>query len=210
MPRHKSPLSLKGVGEVLLARHLDMTPNALYERQRALVRAGLLKGKEGWGPGSGVRATPHSVAMLLIGALAADSLSEIEESAKRIAWSKPESGVCAVTGEKTFVGALAAILASVRLAHRTLTITVRRGGSLGPGASIDFVGPDSRTYFHSGGKFRPPGILDVEASLRGFPLVKPAILLLAGGAVEGSDEDHDELARINREEVAEAKRRRQE
>ena len=42
-----------------LARALDMTSAALYERQRALVRASLLQQRPGHGPGSGVVATPE-------------------------------------------------------------------------------------------------------------------------------------------------------
>ena len=67
----KPPFSLKGLIP-RLAHELGMTPDALYERQRALVRAGLLKGVEGKGPGSGVRATPYATALLLIAVLAAD------------------------------------------------------------------------------------------------------------------------------------------
>lgn len=61
-----------------LALALGMTPAAIYERQRALVRAGLIQQRPGHGPGSGVLATPQSVAMLLIAILATDSLSETE------------------------------------------------------------------------------------------------------------------------------------
>src|SRR5215211_4926587 len=49
-----------------IAQVLEMNPATLYERQRALVRSGLLKTKSGRGPGSGVRASADSVAILLI------------------------------------------------------------------------------------------------------------------------------------------------
>src|ERR1700730_12936218 len=58
-----------------LARLLGVTPAMLYERQRSLVRAGLLDAGSGWGPGSGVRTTARSVALLLISVRASDSLT---------------------------------------------------------------------------------------------------------------------------------------
>jgi hypothetical protein len=61
----------------LLADLVALSEHALYERQRALVRGGLIKGREGRGPGSGVEATPETVAMLLISVLATDSLSSV-------------------------------------------------------------------------------------------------------------------------------------
>jgi hypothetical protein len=61
----------------LLSDVVALSEHALYERQRALVRGGLIKGREGRGPGSGVEATPETVAMLLISVLATDSLSSV-------------------------------------------------------------------------------------------------------------------------------------
>jgi hypothetical protein len=84
-----------------LAKSVDMTPAALYERQRALVRVGLLHGKSGKGPGSGVRATPESVAMLLIALLATGSVSEIEDHAMAVANLKSATKLCPLTGKKT-------------------------------------------------------------------------------------------------------------
>jgi hypothetical protein len=180
--RNRSHASLKGLSAAYLARELDMTPASLYERQRALTRAGLIKGKEGWGPGSGVRATPHSVAMLLIAVLAADSLSDVVESTKRYAWLKAERGVCPITGKKTFGSALVAILASPRLAADAHTITVRRGGGL-PGANVDWImaGQDNTasSYFIPDKRKHPWPMLEVEASLRGSPLTRLANILLA-------------------------------
>src|SRR5688572_7224266 len=104
-----SNLSLKGfIPE--LAKAVGMTPAALYERQRALVRAGLLHGESGRGPGSGVRATPESVAMLLIALLATDSLSETESEAKVVTNLKSGTKPCPLTGKKTFASALASAL----------------------------------------------------------------------------------------------------
>jgi len=130
--------SLKGL-ILVLAKHVDMTPAALYERQRALVRAGLLQSKPGRGPGSGVRATPQSVAMLLISILATGNLSETEELSKAIADLKSEAK-CLLTGKKTFATALTAVLASEELSKRLRWIDVQRSGSA-VGASLAFERP---------------------------------------------------------------------
>jgi hypothetical protein len=110
-----------------------MTPAALYERQRALVRARLLQAKSGRGPGSGVRLTADTVALLLIAVLATDSLSDTEEKARAVA--NLRSLRCSLTGTNTFGAALAAILASNDLSKRVRSISVTRTG---PTAEIDY------------------------------------------------------------------------
>jgi DNA-binding IscR family transcriptional regulator len=111
-----------------IASALGTTPAALYERQRALVRAGLLHPLPGHGPGSGVRATPESVALLLIALLATSSLTETEGQTARIMNLKSANKRCPLTGKKTFSTALAAVLASEELAKRVQTVGVERGG----------------------------------------------------------------------------------
>jgi hypothetical protein len=117
--------SLKGFIPTL-AKLIGMTPAALYERQRALVRAGLLRAKSGRGPGSGVRLTADTVALLLIAVLATDSLSDTEEKARAVA--NLRSARCWLTGTNTFWAALAAILASSDLSKRVRSISVTRTG----------------------------------------------------------------------------------
>jgi hypothetical protein len=51
--------------------------DSLYERQRILVRFGLLPSREGRGPGSGVPLTADTLATFLIGLLATDNLREV-------------------------------------------------------------------------------------------------------------------------------------
>ena len=68
-----------------LSKLLGLTPIALYERQRELVRAGLLHAEGTRGPGAGVRLSPELVAVLLISVLATDSLSEVAERTREIA-----------------------------------------------------------------------------------------------------------------------------
>ena len=68
-----------------LSELLGLTPIALYERQRELVRAGLLHAEGTRGPGAGVRLSPEAVAVLLISVLATDSLSEVAKRTREIA-----------------------------------------------------------------------------------------------------------------------------
>ncbi len=107
--------SLKAYG-ALLAWRLGMTPAALYERQRALVREGILTQSEGRGPGSGVHAAPYSVALLLVSVLATDSLSETAEKTRIFAPAKSTAtnGHCPLTRQKTFVEAVAVLLDMTR------------------------------------------------------------------------------------------------
>ena len=129
--------SLKGLIPGL-AKSTGMTPAALYERQRALVRAGLLHTRPGRGPGSGVPADAQSVATLLISVLATGSLSEVEEQTKAIANLKSLDGRCPVTGKRTFGAALTAALKSEEWRRRALYAVARRSGK-GAQASITFM-----------------------------------------------------------------------
>jgi hypothetical protein len=118
--------SLKGYTPAL-AKPLGTTPTALYERLRALVRAGMLDAGEGRGPGSGVRTTATSVALLLISVLASDSLTEAEIRAGDIAAAKPSDGdQCPLTGMRSFRDALASILTLAAQSDRVIEISVSR------------------------------------------------------------------------------------
>jgi hypothetical protein len=187
--RAKNTRSLKSLTP-LLAKALGTTPDALYERQRALVRAGLLESEAGRGPGSGVRATPYAVAMLLISILSTGSLSEVEQQVKAIANLKSVDGRCPVTGKKTFAAALTATLNSEELLSRALAATAMRSGA-GAMASITFLrhpidqtrppvsdqaehsrfGADSRTfYLKSFAHLTVEATINLWATLRGIEL----------------------------------------
>jgi hypothetical protein len=103
---------------------------ALYERQRALVRAGLLDAVEGHGPGSGVRTTAESVAILLISVLSTDSLTEAETRSADIANATPlGGGRCPLTGMQSFRDAIASLLTSAARSARVIEISVSRTAS---------------------------------------------------------------------------------
>jgi hypothetical protein len=142
--------SLKGFIPTL-AKLVGVTPAALYERQRALARVGLLKMKSGRGPGSGVRLTAESVAMLLIALLATDSLSETEERVRIFA--KLRSARCPLTGANAFADALSAILASSDLSKRVRSISVTRTG---PTAEIYYTGISGSREVSAGSSFGTP------------------------------------------------------
>jgi len=90
----------------VLSRILAEPADALYKRQHALVREGLLESVPGHGPRSGVRATPESVAMLLIGVLASPSLSQAGPAARWIANARPgyPKNKCPLTGQQRSAG----------------------------------------------------------------------------------------------------------
>lgn len=155
--------SLKGY-TVGLARLIGTTPDALYERQRALVRAGLLNLGEGRGPGSGVRTTGQSVALLLIAVLATDSLGETEARAHAIGESHPPAGRrCPCTGMKSFLDALAAALVSTGKARAIIEIKVSRTADRAEIRYYDAAGDERRSEF-LGARATEPG-LSVTATL---------------------------------------------
>ena len=118
--------SLKGYTPTL-AGLLSTTPAALYERQRALVRAGLLDAGDGRGPGSGVRATAPSTALLLLSVLATEHLSETERRVSALAMMRPaRSTRCPFTEMTTFVDAFAVLLSQLAKAALVSEVKVSR------------------------------------------------------------------------------------
>jgi hypothetical protein len=117
---------------------VNMHHAALYERQRALVRHGILKPVPGRGPGSGVELSSYSVATLLIACAAAPSLSDVDD---RIAdycnASPPHDEICPLTGKKTFREAVQAILEQRALMERVYHIVVDHDPRH-PGSFIEF------------------------------------------------------------------------
>src|SRR6266576_3743634 len=115
----------------VLAGYLSTTPDALYERQRKLARAGLIVGTAGRGPGSGIRVTPPVVSLLVIAALAADDLANIDVVVRKLADQRNDAGRCPLTGGSTFGDALALVLASESIASSVRGINVHRSAQHG-------------------------------------------------------------------------------
>jgi hypothetical protein len=106
---------------------LRVAPGTLYERQRALVAAGLISVEgEGRGPGSGVRADARTVAMLVISMMTTDSLAAAPERTRDIARCKAWGGACPLTGAADFAGAMTAIMERPGLAGRVAGVAVSR------------------------------------------------------------------------------------
>jgi hypothetical protein len=154
-----------------LAWRLGTTPAALYERQRALVRDGLLDQSEGRGPGSGVQVGPYPVALLLVAVLATDSLSETAEKVRIFAPAKSTAvgGLCPLTGKQTFVEAVARVLDRRQPHWRKIeSITVRRTSGHGVIASGDSLSHTDSIFAARGqadAKLRAPTKLIVDAIL---------------------------------------------
>jgi hypothetical protein len=120
----------------LLGQSVEM----LYERQRALVREGLLEAVGGRGPGSGVRADEKALAAFLVSLLAHDVLADADRAFIFLSM-KNRAGKCPVTGQKTFVEALGAVLGNEPLAEKTTGIMLDRTP---PGsARLQFVGKNN-------------------------------------------------------------------
>jgi hypothetical protein len=104
-----------------LARLLGATPPALYERQRALIHGGLLELPPGHGPGSGIRATIPSVALLLLSVMASYRLNGSAERTREIAHLKPldGGGRCRFTGAPTFLIAIETLITEPERMRRT-------------------------------------------------------------------------------------------
>ncbi|PWE78687.1 hypothetical protein XF30_19970 [Bradyrhizobium sp. SUTN9-2] len=109
-----------------LADYLDLTSDALYERQRVLVRSKMLKAIEGRGPGSGIRAVPATVTQLVLATLATDSLADTASKTKTLSRAAAEQGLCPLTGARTFADALEVLVSSEALAKKLLSVVVRR------------------------------------------------------------------------------------
>lgn len=69
----------------------DGSFDLLYERQRELVRCGLLPVRSGRGPGSGVPLTAETLATFLIGLLATDSLIDVGDRTKELCNARPDA-----------------------------------------------------------------------------------------------------------------------
>ena len=96
---------------------VEITHQALYERQRALVRSGALKSVAGKGPGSGVKADADALATFLISLLSHELLVEAA-NAEAFGRLRNAESKCPFTGANDLKGALVKILSDHYLAER--------------------------------------------------------------------------------------------
>jgi hypothetical protein len=122
-------MSLKAFAPLLAVR-LSTTPAAMYERQRALIRARVLPPPIGRGRGNGLPATAETVALMIIAVMATDNLSDTDDRVLKLAEAKFDAsyreGGCMLTGAPNFKTALAAILRTTELAASVRSISVSR------------------------------------------------------------------------------------
>jgi hypothetical protein len=162
----------------MLVCHLGITQAAIYERQRALIRLGLLPKPVGRGRGSGVEATPHSASLIILSALATDNLSEMDDRIMQLSraptteWRKNRK--CRLTKQTMFTNALAEILAHPDLAKRVSSVQVERGSLK---ATIHWDRGLSEFAEDDGAKKHAPSSLQVIARLDGTALQQIAAML---------------------------------
>jgi hypothetical protein len=114
-----------------IAPVLGLTTQALYERQRALIRLGLLPAPEGRGKRSGATASPDTVALLVVAAMVTDNLSDTDERVRKLAFAPFIDGKkdrCPLSGAAAFKDALSFVLSSAAPASkpgRTFHTSVR-------------------------------------------------------------------------------------
>lgn len=135
---------------------IGISPAALYERQRALVKLGLLTPSPGRGPGSGVPLSAESVAVVIVCILAAEALSDVDERVAALCNAAPDthslSDVKRWTdlGKPTFCSEISRLLSGDQLqwrptprVYRGIRVTRSWRGQImhGRGAlqSIDFL-----------------------------------------------------------------------
>ena len=109
-----------------LSGHLELTPAALYERQRALVRAGLLTTDGSRGPGGGVRATPTTVSLLLVSVMASESLSAAVALTKELAELKSVNNDRAPFISNVFYECFSEALSADHMLDRVMKICINR------------------------------------------------------------------------------------
>jgi hypothetical protein len=139
-----------------IAPLLGMSAEMAYERQRALVREGMLKLRPGRGPGSGVSADEDSLAVLLISILSHDLLTEAPAT-KVYCELISSQNECPVTGATTLRKTLSTILANPVLPAEEILVEVMRGYE--PHADVSFFGEDmakvTSTFRHAKWKRGP-------------------------------------------------------
>lgn len=158
-----------------LADALGMTPAAVYERQRELVRCDLLERKDGKGRGSGTPLSARSLATLLTGTLSTEKLSEVATETPRILKAEALDNKCPLTGAKTFEDALAIVLGGAGLYSRVLRVIVTQGVSAI--IEFDFTGETTTQSVFTADRFanRPKRCLAI--SVNGETLAEIAELL---------------------------------
>ncbi|WP_156944341.1 hypothetical protein [Bradyrhizobium sp. Ec3.3] len=133
-----------------IAPLFGLTEQALYERQRALVRMNLLPAPKGRGRGSGAEATPENVALLTVAVMVTDNLSDTDDRVRKLAFAPFVDGKkdrCPWTGATNFKDALSFILSADAPEAKPSIFTDVTVSRTEPVASIGFAWPKRRQGF---------------------------------------------------------------
>ncbi len=133
-----------------IAPVLELTPQALYERQRALIRLGLLAAPEGRGK-VGAVASPDTVALLIVATMVTDNLSDTDDRVRRLSSAPFVDGKkdrCAFSGAIMFKEALSFVLSP------TASLSRRRGGAFHTSVRVYRNEPAAQIMFGTSPKFK--------------------------------------------------------
>lgn len=148
-----------------MGKMIGLSPDALYTRQRALMRMGVLTAVPGRGPGSGAPLVGENVAALLISLMTADTLQETDQRVRAMCKARPrENSECPWTGGKTFQDALGRVFDSDEAWKSFAMLSVYRG----QGALIQYGRPDSNfgSYFDLSRR-SPRSMIRISAGIDG-------------------------------------------
>jgi len=173
----------------VLSPILGFSEAALYERQRALVRAGVLPKASGRGRSSGgAEVSPEAVAWIILALLATDNLSEVVDQTPKVAnckLGKKEAVNSPFKANSTLLKALTSILSQQALAERIGALVVFRklfnarisySDRALPEPLFPQDVPHSVIFLATDDDDRPPAIL-TDATINGFTLSEIAELL---------------------------------
>lgn len=138
-----------------LAPSLGLTPQALYERKRALIKLDLLPSPQGRGRRSGAVAGPETVALLVIAVMVTDNLSDTDDRVRRLASApfvgKRRNSRCPITNAATFRDALAFLLSDrAPISRETDTLLAINVSRFEPKATISyFMWPELKEPVHT-------------------------------------------------------------
>jgi hypothetical protein len=191
-------ISLKAFAPVL-AETLGTTSAAIYERQRALVRLGLLPAPIGRGRGNGVPASANAVAMIIIAMMVTDNLSDTDDRVRTVAEAqvlgRGRAPRCTLTGRRDFKSALVALLRMTDLPEGLTILVSRKKLSAAIHWGNRAEGRSRRTEFGDFMELHFPPFLVVDATLPEGALQSISASLRAAN-LHDPDEEHTQSTNL--------------
>ena len=111
MPNKSAPPPALKTFLPLLGEWLGVSAAQIYERQRLLVDAGILKQINGRGPGSGVPATPQNISKVLVALLVGELRQDFERAVKAVCAAKSDVDYSESLKTRTFAETISFIIA---------------------------------------------------------------------------------------------------